>query len=213
MKLLSFIVSNNSLAFWICSVSLHACNYLEKTISLREYFDYVLELGNLSSQEMKSIVLKRNRLSGYVVRYENLTKESPRKKGELTQSGLETEYFRELNRHARSNISLTFYYWLLSVSEFTENEIILHQFTTPDFSFLEALNFEKVYTLVLIVLHGKMSVNYHALISNQSYEMSFRILTILKEDSILLLKGDYYYLNGILYRHVVQLLKSRNLLI
>ena len=212
-KLLSFIVSTNKLAFWICSVSLHAFNYLDKTISLKEYFDYLVELHHLSSEEVRNIVLKRHRLSGYILQYENNFKQSTEnEKNKIRQNQLETEFFNELNKFANSNLSLSLYYWLESISEFTEKELYIKRFKAPDFSFLETLSSEKIYTLLLIVLHGKIKIDLHAKICNQSIEKSTRDLTILKEDSIITLKGDYYIINGILFRHIVQLLKSKNLI-
>ena len=212
-KLLSIIISTNNQAFWICSVSLHAANYLNKTISLKENFDYLVELSNLSSDEMRNIVLKRHRLSGYIVIYEDDTKQ-PEQNSKIRerQNQLEAEFFFNLNKFAHSNISLSLYFWLESISEFTEKELYIKQFSTPDFSFLETLTPEKAYTLLLIVMHGRITIDWHSIICNVSKERSKWVLSVLKEDSILLLKGNYYILNGILYRHVVQLLKNRNLI-
>ncbi len=212
-KLLSLIVSTNSYAFWICAVSLHTCNYLHKTIAIKENFDYLIELNNLDSDEVRKIILKRHRLSGYIVNYEDDSEKNDDKKSiNDRQAQLEKEFFLELNRFANSNISLSLYFWLESISKFTDNELYIKRFISPDFAFLETLSPEKIYTLLLIVLHGKISVDMHASICNQSTEKSLRVLTILKEDALLVLKGHNYMLNGILYRHVVQLLKRRNLI-
>lgn len=212
-KLMSFMVSTNDQAFWICAVSLYSCNYLNKTISLKENFDYLIELNHLSSENVKGIVLKRHRLSGYFIKYKDELKEPPQKKNGINyQLQLENDFFNELHRFAEGNISLSLYYWLESISEFTDKDLYIKQFLPPDFSFLETLSAEKIYTLLLIVLHGKITTDSHAIICNQSIEKSRRVLTILKEDSIVILKGNYYILNGILYRHVIELLKNKNLI-
>jgi len=211
-KLLSFIVSTNYKALWICSVSLHACIYLNKTISIKENFDYLVELNHFDSDEVRKIILKRHRLSGYIVQYEDDLNIPDNKKSKDRQSQLEKDFFMELNKFADSNISLSLYFWLESISEFTDKELFIKRFVSPDFAFLETLSADKIYTLLLIVLHGKITVDIHASICNQSIQKSLKVLTILKEDSILILKGANYILNGILYRHVVQLLKSKNLI-
>lgn len=212
-KLLSLIVSTNDHALWICAVSQYSCNYLNKTVSLKENFDYLIELNHLSSEEVKGIILKRHRLSGFFIKYEDELKENTQnKKKKIQQFQLEADFFNELNKFAEGNISLALYYWLESISKFTEKELYIKQFQPPDVSFLETLSADKLYALLLIVFHGKLSVENHALICNQSTVKSSRVLTILKEDSIVLLKGDYYILNGILYRHVIQLLKNKNLI-
>ncbi len=211
-KLLSLIVSTNEQVFWICAVSLYSYNYLDKTISIKENFDYLFELNRFTSDEIKGIILKRHRLSGYFVKYEDSIKENGQDKKIKQQDQLETDYFIELNKFAEGNISLSLSFWLESVSEFTENELYIKQFQPPDLSFIETLSAEKLYALLIIVLHGKITVKDYAFISNQSTDKSYRVLTILKEDSIIILKGEYYFLNGILYRHVIQLLKNKNLI-
>lgn len=212
-KLSSLIVSTNKHIFWVCSVSLHACNYLDKTVSIKENFDYLINLNSLSSDEIKNIILKRHRLSGYLVSYEDDSRqEENSKKPKERQIQLEKEFFNSLNRFAESNLSLALYFWLESVSKFTDNNLYIKRFKTPDFSFLETLSPEKIYTLLMIVLHGRITTKLHAEIFNQQPEISFKILTILREDSIIIRRGDHYILNGILYRHVTQLLKNKNLI-
>ncbi len=212
-KFLSFLVSTNKDIFWICSVALHSCNYLHKTIALKENFDYLVDLNNLSSDQIKEIVLKRHKLSGYFIQYEDDLKPAEGvKKAEDRQGQLATEFFNELNKFSVSNISLSLYYWLEAISEFTDKEMFIKRFQPPDFSFLEMLSPDKIFTLLLIILHGKLNVNIHSEVCNLSEEKSRKILSILKEDSILILKDDYYKLNGILYRHVVQMLKNKNLI-
>ena len=57
-KLLLLIVSSNQKIFWICSVSKYASAYLNKTISISEYFDYNIRIDSLSSTQIQEIVLK-----------------------------------------------------------------------------------------------------------------------------------------------------------
>ncbi len=213
-KFLSFIVSTNKDIFWVCAVALHACSYLHKTISLKENFDYLIDLNNLTSTQIKEIVLKRHKLSGYFIRYEDEQKSGNenQKKVKERQEQLEIDFFNELNKFSSSNISLSLYYWLEAISEFTDKELFIKRFQTPDFSFLEMLSADKIFTLLLITLHGKINVDLHAEVCNQSEVKSQKILSILKEDSIVVLKDNYYKLNGILYRHVVQMLKNKNLI-
>ena len=212
-KLLSLIVSTNKKIFWVCSVSLHAANFLNKTISLKDHFDYSIELNSLTTEQIKSIILKRNRLSGYKLNYID-EKNNPKQlmAEHEKQKLLEDGFFNELNKFANSNISLSLKYWLESIHTIKADDLYVKSFSVPDFSFLESLNPEKIYTLLLVVIHGKISVNLHAFICNQSTEKSQSTLTILKEDSILIEKGDYFILNGFLYRHVIEMLSIKNLI-
>ncbi|MBN2349096.1 MAG: hypothetical protein JXJ22_09680 [Bacteroidales bacterium] len=212
-KLLSLIVSTNSKLFWICSVSLNASVYLNKTSGLSEYFDYTINIDSLTSEQIKSIILKRNRISGYQVKYLNENNAGDgNRQNNSSQKQLEEEFFNELTRFADSNISLSLIYWLQSINTVKGDDIFIGKFIPPDFDFLENISPEKAFCLLLVLLHGKLSVEQHALISNQNYDQSYRVLTILKEDSILIKQDGYYILNGILYRHVIKLLKNRNLI-
>jgi len=212
-KLLSLIVSTNHKVLWICSVSKYALAYLNKTTAISEYFDYTINIDSLNSKQIQDIVLKRNRLSGYEIKYlmgdGSGDKAKPKK---MDQDELKDKFFAELNEFADSNISLSLNYWLQSVQSIQDDQIEIGNFVAPDFGFLENISPEKAYTLLVIVIHGKITVEQHALIFSQKMERSFKVLTILKEDSILVKQGDYFILNGILFRHVVRALKNRNLI-
>ncbi len=212
-KLLSLIVSSDDQILWICSVSKYAYNYLNKTIALSEHFDYSIHMDNLTSRQIRDIVLKRNRLSGYQVSYQmSVSAAENAKTKKLSQSELEDRFFAELNEFASSNISLSLNFWLQSIHSIENDLVEISDFTAPDFGFLENLSMEKAYTLLHILMHGKISAEYHSLIFNQKVEKSRRVLTILKEDSILVDRGEYFILNSILFRHVVRILKNRNLI-
>jgi transcriptional regulator with XRE-family HTH domain len=212
-KLLSLIVSSNHQIFWICSVSKYASAYLNKTIALSEHFDYSINMDSLTSRQVRDIVLKRNRLSGYQLNYKMGNSEDDNSKSrKLTQNELEDKFFGELNQFAGSNISLSLNYWLQSIHSIQEDHVEIGDFIAPDFGFLENISPEKAYTLLLVVMHGKISVEQHALIFSQNMDKSYKVLTILKEDSILVKQGEYFTLNGILFRHVVRVLENRNLI-
>ena len=182
-------------------------------MGLSEYFDYIVEIDTLDSKQIRDIVLKRNRLSGYELSYQNGsgTDESARSK-DLSHSDLEDRFFTELNLFAGSNISLSLNYWLQSIHSIEEDHIEIGHFLAPDFGFLDSISPEKAYTLLVILMHGKISLEQHAHIFNQPRDRSYRVLSILKEDSILVKHGEYFSLNGILFRHVVKMLENRNLI-
>ena len=208
-RFLSFVVSSDDRIFWICSVSKIAFNYLNRTVALSEHFDYILDLDNLNGSDIREIIMKRNRLSGYGVIF------MPSLEGaeeDADQEELEEVFFNELDRAAGNNIGLSLVYWLQSVDSIGEDGIRIRKFSLPDLDFLDNLPVRKAFVLLLVVMHGKISVEYLALVGNSSTEESSALLSLLKEDSILIRQGEYFALNGILYRHVVKLLKDRNLI-
>ena len=211
--MLSLIVSSNHQIFWICSVSKYTSAYLNKTLGLSEYFDYSIDIDTLNSDQVRDIVLKRNRLSGYGLSYQIVNgTDGNSKLKKLTQSELEDRFFAELNEFAGSNLSLSLNYWLQSIRSIQDDQIEIGNFLAPDFGFLESISPEKAYTLLVVVMHGRITLEQHALIFSQRVEKSYKVLSILKEDSILVKQDEYFTLNGILFRHVIKMLENRNLI-
>ncbi|MBI9066157.1 MAG: ATP-binding protein [Salinivirgaceae bacterium] len=212
-KFLSLIVSTNDKIFWVCSTSYYAWQYLNKTLQIGDYFDHIINISTLNSQQIKSIVLKRNRLSGFQLEYCGSAGRTPSDLNHaISQKDLESSYFNELNKYSDSNISLALIYWLQSIESVSDNKLFISNFSVPDFSFLDNISPEKAYVLLLIVLHGKISIQQLSHITNTSFDKCYKIIHIMKEDSIIVRIGDAFMLNSILYRHVIKQLKNRNLI-
>jgi len=210
-RFLSLVVNTDDQVFWICSVSKIAYHYLSRTVALSEHFDYILDIDHLKGSDIREIIMKRNRLSGYNLHFQNSVEE-PKEGSEVSQEVLEEAFFTDLEKFAGSNIRLSLIYWLQSLESVGEEGIKVGKFAVPDFEFLDTLEAKKAFVLLLVVMHGKITEDYFALASNCSAEESSGLLSLLKEDAILIKKEEYYYLNGILYRHVIKLLKDRNLI-
>ena len=210
-RFLSMVVNTDVSIFWICSVSKNAYNYLNRTVSLSEHFDYILDIDNMTGSDIREIIMKRNRLSGYSIQFLKSTGESEDNSPAI-QEELEEAYFMDLEKSSGGNIGLSLTYWLQSVQSIGDEGIKVEKFFVPDLEFLNNLPARKTYALLLVIMHEKISVEYHSLVCNCSSKESSALLSILKEDSILVRQGDYFYLNGVLYKHVVKLLKDRNLI-
>jgi len=218
-QLLSLILNSGTKLLWICTVSQTAANYLHKTINLFDYFDHKIKMRSLEKDVIKNIVLKRNWLSGYQVVYTE-TKPDKKNSGKLNsdaynlvrQKQLEEAFFTALHKFADSNISLSLFFWLESIDYIEDETIFIKELSIPDFSFLENLSLIKAYALLNVVLHGKISAEQFAEINHLTYDESKRVLSIMKEDSILIYQQGWYSLNGFLYRHVLRFLKNRNLI-
>jgi len=212
-KLLTFIISTNEKFLWICSISKYSLEYLKKTIAINDYFDFEINLDTLDIEEVEEIILKRNRLGGYKVLYSSNTEiKNADTVKEPDQELLKQAFFKELYKFAKSNIQLSLYYWLQSINTVDDYNVEVGNFSMPDFSFLESFSFDKIFTLYLIVIHGKLTAEEHALIFNQPLYLSQKTLYILKEDSVLVSTHGYFKLNGILFNNVVKLLKNKNLI-
>ncbi|MBT8386305.1 MAG: ATP-binding protein, partial [Ignavibacteria bacterium] len=71
LKLLFELMSEtNDNVFWITTCTVYCYRYLQKTISIADYFANEVELGELSDKQIIDIVLKRHRVSGYDIYFE-----------------------------------------------------------------------------------------------------------------------------------------------
>ncbi|MDA3867308.1 MAG: ATP-binding protein [Salinivirgaceae bacterium] len=214
--ILDLIIQTNENIFWVFTCAQHGWTYLDKIYRIGDYFDYTIQLESVKQDEIQDIIFKRNRLSGYDVVYGHsgveLTKNFNKMTLEEQQTYLEKRYFLKLNQFAQSNVSLALSYWLVSIQKIKDKKLHIKSFKTPEFSFLSHLSDDKIHALLFIVLHGKITVETLALILYLPEQKSSRILTIMKEDGLLVYSNGYYALHSMLYRHIVELLQKQNLI-
>jgi hypothetical protein len=104
-------------------------------------------------------------------------------------------------------------YWVQMTKKIEGNEILIKSFEQPRFDFLEELSPDKVFVLLIIMTHGRINPNELATVLHKEIDQARLILRVLREDSILIEKDNgYFILNPILYRHVLEMLKSKNLI-
>jgi hypothetical protein len=81
-----------------------------------------------------------------------------------------------------------------------------------EFTFLMNLSDEKLYTLHAMLLHDGISINDHTKIFQQTNKESEFLVLALFDDGIIELRDGLYFINPLLYRQVVNLLKAKNIL-
>jgi hypothetical protein len=211
------ISRTNQKIFWITTVNLQAYHYLNKTSNIEDYFAYSVFMQPLKDQQITDIILRRHRVSGYNIWFK--PSKSDRKSSryqKLDEAGrqayLQKEFFTALNKLANSNITVALIYWLRSTVKVEDDIITMGSIKDLDFSFLANLNSEKLFTLHGLLLHDGLSVVDHAQVFQQAVEKSKLVLILLYEDGITIRKDDRYFINPLLFRQVVNILKSKNIL-
>lgn len=218
MQALSELISRTGHnVFWVTTTTIHTWSYLSKTIRLNEYFSYVIELEELVSEQIIKIVWKRNRISGFNIYFEageELSKDSKFMKLDKAaqQEKLKQKFFDGLNEFARANVSMALVFWLLSTKSLEDNTITIRAFQKPELAFLKALAMDKVYILHALVLHDGLAVSHLSMVLRIPVTATNLAVLALLEDGILIRKGDVYLINPIIYRGVISLLKSKNLI-
>ncbi len=216
--LMELISATAEKTFWLVEITSYTYSYLSRTISIERYFRYNIILKALSHENIINLIVKRHRVSGYKLHFmsDHLNSSEQRKlKGlnpEEKQNALKQRFFQHLNRFAQSNISLALLYWLRSINEVKENIIFIAHNQPFNFEFLNTLNNDSIFTLHSLLLHDSLSVAEHSAVFHQSEKASKRMLMVLVDHALLTQNKERYYLNRLLYRQVVNTLKSKNII-
>ena len=211
------VSATNKYVFWIVSSNLYAWNYLERVLHISDYFSYIVKLQQFSDEQIIDIILKRHRVSGYNIKYEpseddlqsrNYNKLSDQEK----QKYLKEKYFSELNKFARSNLSISLFFWMSSTREVKDDTITIGSLEGLDFSFLQGLGEEKIFSLHILLVHDGLTARQHSVIFNQAEEKSRLNLLLLADDGIVIRSNGRFVINPLLYRQTVSLLQTKNIL-
>ncbi|MEP5611479.1 MAG: hypothetical protein ABJP45_04485 [Cyclobacteriaceae bacterium] len=202
--------------FWITTTTIYTWDYLCKSIDMAEFFSYTIKMESLTEDQILSIISKRNRISGFKVHFEPDSSASGKKIDKLSpeeqQVLLQKKFFSQLNEFAKSNISLALIFWLLSTKKVDRNAITMGTFKRPDLDFLSLLSMEKLYTLHALVLHDGLDVEQLSVVLNTSKTNARLNLLVLLEDGIIIEKSNVYLVNPIVFRNIVNLLRTKNLI-
>lgn len=215
--LFELISATNKKIFWITTINRYSFEYLNKTISLSDHFGYLIELQEMNDKQIIDIIDKRHRVSGYQIVFEGdenqaLSKSEEKLSEEEIQGLRKKEYFSNLNKFAKSNLSLALIYWLRSTKSIKGNTITMSPISKFDVSFLSFLSEDKIFILSSLLLHDGLDVKSLSLVTGYSQDKCRLILTQLVDDGIVLKKPEFYIINPLLYRQVVYQLEAKNIL-
>jgi hypothetical protein len=217
VEFIDIMTATQKNVFWIGSMSIYTFNYLEKSLKMSAFFSYHIPLEPLSDDEISQLIIKRNRISGFKIKFEAIEKDANDKKFKKLgdsdkQQYLKERFFKDLNNFAKSNISMALMFWLLSTKKVDDQTIVIKNFKKPDFSFLSSLKNDRVFVLQALIMHDGLKLEQVAKVLSYSSTRAKFLLLELLEDGVLIEKESQYLVNPIIYRNTVQLLKSRNLL-
>ncbi len=218
LKMFFEIISKtNKNIFWLSTCTLYSWKYLNNTINASDYFGYIVNLRKLNEKQITSLVSKRHRISGYSINYEAdehtlKTKSYKKLTEEERQPFLKNKYFIELNKFAQSNISLALVFWLRSAKDIVNDVIKIGSPPELDYSFLENLSSEKIFCLSALLIHDGLKIQDHAEIFGCSVNKSKLLFLLMHDDGIIIEQNGLYIINPLLYRQIVGLLKSRNII-
>ena len=216
-QLMGFMMQTQSRIFWVVTCSSYSWHYLRKTVRAEQYFQRIIMLGEFSNGDIRTIILNRHRLSGFDLLFESNGNNAQNKKlkklqKEDRQEFLSKQYFQKLNEISAGNVSVAMLYWLRSIVSIQDDTVVLNTSLEFKYDFLQNLSQFELFTLAAIINFDSISVADHAHLFNQSEEQSGLQLNQMLRYGILLEENSTYLIHPFLYRHLVALLKSKNIL-
>ncbi len=203
--------------FWLVGCTVYGYIYLDKTLHLSENFGYTLYLEDLSPENMVEVIERRHKVSGYNLEFEPGTEDTTSKKYNNLDVATKSQYlkqrfYNELNKIAKSNISIALIYWLRSTKQTSPNTVAISSLKDLDFTFMKGLSLEKLYVLHMLLLHDGLSESEVSKVNKLTLSQCRRILYPLFEDGIIIKTDKLYLINPLLYRQTINLLKAKNIL-
>ncbi|MBN1996990.1 ATP-binding protein [candidate division KSB1 bacterium] len=218
-RFLLFISRTHEKIYWIITCTLYSWRYLDKVVNLSKFFRRVIYLSGLTSNDIENIVLKRHRVSGYQLEFkvgEETIQSKKFKKlttDESRQEYLKDLYFKQLHNLAAGNISVTMMFWLGAIIKIEQDKMIISAEMDHDFSFLDQLPLDELFTLAALLQHEMMSIDEHAKVFRQDHRASMLLLNRMTNRGVLYEKSNgSYQINLLLYRAVVRTLSRKNII-
>ncbi|MEQ9310144.1 MAG: hypothetical protein RLN90_11885 [Balneolaceae bacterium] len=221
IKSLLYVISETKKEiFWVVTCSRYAWNFLDVVFKVGEYFSHSISTDQLNAQEIESLILKRQKASGYQTQFlpDSSTQNSRAYKKyldneEAVQEFLQEKYFHRLTGLAEGNATVAMILWIRSIKEFSESHFVIESLDIINMASLDGLDSLSLFALSAFILHDSLSADELAMILNDSESNCEMIISRLSSRGLLVASNNYYTLNDLIYRQVVRLLRSRNILL
>ncbi len=204
--------------FWIVTGNKYSWDYLQVVAEIKPHFTRVIDLGNLNAEEIENVITKRQRISGYQVKYRPSLADKEMKAFKKCktpkdkQKFLAKKFFSRLATASGGNLMVAMQLSLQAIEKVEKDYLIVNADVKVDSSFLNALSEESFYVLTALLQHGVLSIKQTATIFNMKLDNATLIMNSLCDKSIILENEGHYKIHPYLFRPVVQVLTNKNLL-
>ncbi|MCF8261812.1 MAG: hypothetical protein K9J12_13620 [Melioribacteraceae bacterium] len=217
-EFLLFIGKTHLKIYWLVTSGIYGWNYLDRVLEVSRSFQYVLHLKNFDSENIRKIILKRHKMSGYTLKYnepKNITENRKYKKlsnEEEKQNYIENYFFEELTENSSGNLTIAILYWLKSIAEIKNEQITISTAPVPDSSLFQHFTNEELFTFAAFLQHQTLSPEELSFIFNTSIEKSRLILNRLTNRGLLIEMKRGYQIHYVIYLQLIKSLKLKNIL-
>ncbi len=205
--------------FWVVTCSSNAWYFFIKMFDADQFFSQVLRTDSLSNRDIQDGIMLRHKATGYDLVFEpsaETTKTRAYRKllgnEEEIQEYLEKEYFNKLSEVSKGNFSIAMIFWVNSIKEVTDSAIVFNPIEVADIDMLEIPSRDILFALASLIRHDTLTIEEMALSTHQPVSESKLILGRLASKGLIIKTSNGYTINHLVYRQIVQLLNSRNIL-
>jgi hypothetical protein len=215
-KTVQLISKTNKQVFWVVGCHLYSYQYLDKSFHISEYFGYHIELEDLPAELLINIIERRHNISGFRLQFlpDVLKKSiipSIKQVDKKDQIELRAIYFDRLQKIVSGNVTQAFLYWMRSAAEVTEDVIYIKQ-TDTKLDFVRSISLAKFEILKNILIHNGISSSKHSEIFRIPFEKSELQLGQLLDDGIIIKQSEFYIINPMIYKQIIDRMFNLNLL-
>jgi hypothetical protein len=201
--------------FWVGVFTPETWSYLDKTISISNYFTSEIVMDPLSQESIKEVISKLNE-------YENLKTEFLPKEESLRSTTFERlednekqiflseRFFKQLHKLSNGNISLAMLYWVRAIEKIDDNTVYVNGINDLDYSFIKNLSSEALFALQALILHDGLTLHDFAIVMNEPHEECRKMLMPMLEKGLLIQPHKKYNINPAIYKHLHDHLSSKN---
>lgn len=216
IKLLFELISyTTKKVLWIGNFTPETWSYLDKAISISNYFTSEIAMQELNHEIIKEILFRRNKYEDLTIEFipQEDTLESKifeKLDDDEKQPYLEERFFKLLYKLSYGNISLALLYWVRAIDKIDEQTIFVKEIEDLDYSFIKNLSAKSLFTLQALMLHDGLTLHDFAIVMNESSEECRKILMPMLEKGLLIQPYKKYNINPAIYKQVHNYLSSKN---
>lgn len=218
-RFLLLLAETGSRHFWFLTCTRYAWNYLDDVIHVSSTFTHVLSTDHMSAAHIRQAIMSRHRVSGFKAIFtpsERVKRSRAYRKliddEEARQAYLETQFFDDLARWARGNITIAMLFWLRSIRDVDTDAFTILPFSEDLIEIGDTFHLDDLFALAAILQHDDIRIDELAMNQNRSVAECRMTLTRLHSRRILHVDNGRYSLNSVLLRPVTLILTTRNIL-
>ncbi|MDX1586179.1 MAG: hypothetical protein R3222_05525, partial [Balneolaceae bacterium] len=110
------------------------------------------------------------------------------------------------------NASIAMIFWIRSIRDFDETHFYIKPLEITSVEMIQELKPEVLFTLATVILHDTLTPSELSQILLFTEQESRLMLVRLKTRGLLRQEGERYFVNQLMYRQIVRVLKERNII-